>query len=149
MRTASLLPGVSWHFNLFSSPVYRFSTACLLFLTLQIAVVAAAADEAAPEPTASRHPRARAAPSIPAYTPIVTPAPDQAAILSKMGYKQETYYSCNTFDGQQHCGWHVPIVQAVAETAIQGSLAPGTRTDTSVVAAVLACVAGIFAFGLM
>lgn len=65
-----------------------------------------------------------------------------------MGYAQETFYACKTIGGQEHCGWHIPIVQAVAEGAAQG-IAPGARTDTGIVAAVLACVAGAFALGLM
>lgn len=65
-----------------------------------------------------------------------------------MGYAQETYYACQTIGDVEHCGWHIPIVQAVAEGAAQG-IGPVARTDTGVVAAVLACVAGAFAFGLM
>ncbi|KAF4582271.1 hypothetical protein GQ602_006895 [Ophiocordyceps camponoti-floridani] len=50
----------------------------------------------------------------PAYLPVVTPAPDQEAILASQGYRQETFYACRTVGGSQHCGWHVPIVRASA-----------------------------------
>ncbi|PHH72442.1 hypothetical protein CDD80_4545 [Ophiocordyceps camponoti-rufipedis] len=50
----------------------------------------------------------------PAYVPIVTPAPDQDAILASQGYRQETFYACRTVGDKEHCGWHVPIVRAGA-----------------------------------
>lgn len=137
--------------------VRRLFHFCLFFIfffsTLSTAVVASPPPNTlAPQATISKvlvlNERATSGP-IPAYTPLVTPAPDQNARLSSMGFKQETYYSCNTIGGQEHCGWHIPILQVVAEGAAQGSFATGTRTDTGVVMAVVACVAGIFALGLM
>lgn len=75
----------------------------------------------------------------PAYTPIVTPGPDQDKILSSMGYYQTTFYTCNTYpSGQEHCGWHVPVLKA-----------EGARTETGVVVMVVACFAGFFAMGMM
>ena len=78
----------------------------------------------------------------PAYTPVVTPGPDdQAALLSK-GLRQTTYYECRTAaSGREHCGWHVPIVQAAATAR--------KTTETSVVVAVVFCVAGAFVAGMM
>ncbi|OAA34608.1 hypothetical protein NOR_08366 [Metarhizium rileyi] len=76
--------------------------------------------------------------SIPAYTPIVTPAPDQEAVLASQGYKQETLYTCNTIGGNEHCGWHIPIVKA-----------QGARRDSAIVWLVVGCLAGVFALGLM
>ncbi|CAM1509399.1 Fc.00g031380.m01.CDS01 [Cosmosporella sp. VM-42] len=52
--------------------------------------------------------------TIPAYTPIVTPAPDQDEQLASLGYYQQTYYTCNTIGGNEHCGWHIPVVKAAA-----------------------------------
>ncbi|RDA87809.1 hypothetical protein CP532_2467 [Ophiocordyceps camponoti-leonardi (nom. inval.)] len=57
------------------------------------------------------------APPTPAYVPVVTPAPDQDAALARQGYRQETFYSCNTIGTSTHCGWHVPIVRAAAATS--------------------------------
>lgn len=80
-----------------------------------------------------------AEPTTPAYTPIVTPGPDQDKILSSMGYYQTTFYTCNTYpSGQEHCGWHVPVLKA-----------EGARTETGVVVMVVACFAGFFAMGMM
>ncbi|OWT42734.1 hypothetical protein VFPPC_18147 [Pochonia chlamydosporia 170] len=75
---------------------------------------------------------------VPEYTPIVTPAPDQEAVLASQGYKQITYYTCNTIGGNEHCGWHVPIVKA-----------QGVRRDSGTVWMVVGCLAGVFALGLM
>jgi hypothetical protein len=77
---------------------------------------------------------------VPEYTPIVTPAPDQEAVLASQGYKQLTFYSCNTIAGSEHCGWHVPVVKAQAVTS---------RRDSGTVWMVVACLAGVFALGLM
>ncbi|KHN94864.1 uncharacterized protein MAM_07283 [Metarhizium album ARSEF 1941] len=74
----------------------------------------------------------------PAYTPIVTPAPDQDAALASQGYKQLTYYACNTVAGSEHCGWHLPVVKA-----------QGVRRDSATVWLVVGCLAGVFALGLM
>lgn len=52
--------------------------------------------------------------TIPAYTPIVTPAPDQAEKLASLGYYQTTYYACNVVGGKELCGWHIPIMKAGA-----------------------------------
>ncbi|EFY96539.1 hypothetical protein X797_008793 [Metarhizium robertsii] len=75
---------------------------------------------------------------IPAYTPVVTPAPDQDAVLASQGYRQVTYYTCNTVGGNEHCGWHVPVVKA-----------QGVRGDSATVWVVVGCLAGVFALGLM
>lgn len=76
----------------------------------------------------------------PAYTPIVTPAPNQDALLAGKGYQQITYYSCTTRRAQQqqrrqdapptsgdstseeddvveHCGWHVPLVKMKSDAS--------------------------------
>jgi len=82
----------------------------------------------------------------PPYRPIVTPPPDQAERLASMGYRQETFYTCNTIGGKEHCGWHNPIVAAAdAAPARRGGRAAGTG---AVVAAV-GCLAGVFALGMM
>ncbi|KAL6809847.1 hypothetical protein V8C40DRAFT_258991 [Trichoderma camerunense] len=79
-------------------------------------------------------------PSPPPYKPIVTPPPDQDSKLAKMGYSMTTFYTCDTIGGQEHCGWHVPVLKADA---------PTTRTDVRVVLAVVSCLAGILAWGLV
>ncbi|KAL6815279.1 hypothetical protein GGI42DRAFT_104771 [Trichoderma sp. SZMC 28013] len=76
----------------------------------------------------------------PPYKPIVTPPPDQDSQLAKMGYSMTTFYTCDTIGGQEHCGWHVPVLKADA---------PTTRTDVRVVLAVVSCLAGILAWGLV
>ncbi|KAL5092930.1 hypothetical protein Trisim1_000661 [Trichoderma cf. simile WF8] len=76
----------------------------------------------------------------PPYKPIVTPPPDQDSKLAKMGYSMTTFYTCDTIGGQEHCGWHVPVLKADA---------PTTRTDVRVVLAVVSCLAGILAWGLV
>ncbi|KAL7957850.1 hypothetical protein V8C34DRAFT_284559 [Trichoderma compactum] len=78
--------------------------------------------------------------SPPPYKPIVTPPPDQDSRLAKMGYSMTTFYTCDTIGGQEHCGWHVPVLKADA---------PTTRTDVRVVLAVVSCLAGILAWGLV
>ncbi|PTB68423.1 hypothetical protein BBK36DRAFT_1795 [Trichoderma citrinoviride] len=78
--------------------------------------------------------------SIPPYKPIVTPPPDQDAQLAEMGYSMTTFYTCDTVGGQEHCGWHVPVLKADA---------PTRRTDVRVVLAVVSCLAGILAWGLV
>ncbi|EFY91162.1 hypothetical protein MAC_02833 [Metarhizium acridum CQMa 102] len=97
------------------------------------------------DPQGHGHPDARRldrrdapAPAPPAYTPIVTPAPDQDAVLASQGYRQVTYYTCNTIAGNEHCGWHVPVVKA-----------QGVRRDSATVWVVVGCLAGVFALGLM
>lgn len=57
-----------------------------------------------------------------------------------MGYSMTTFYTCDTIGGQEHCGWHVPVLKADA---------PTTRTDVRVVLAVVSCLAGILAWGLV
>ncbi|KAL7933095.1 hypothetical protein V8C35DRAFT_304908 [Trichoderma chlorosporum] len=74
------------------------------------------------------------------YKPIVTPPPDQDAQLANMGYSMTTFYTCDTIGGQEHCGWHVPVLKADG---------PTTRTDVRVVLAVVSCLAGILAWGLV
>ncbi|KAK5992163.1 hypothetical protein PT974_05563 [Cladobotryum mycophilum] len=76
----------------------------------------------------------------PPYTPAVTPPPDQDSRLSAMGYRLTTYYECNTVAGQEHCGWHVPVVKAEA---------PMAKTDIRLVLAVISCIAGMFTWGLL
>lgn len=76
----------------------------------------------------------------PAYTPIVTPPPDQDAALARMGYRMTTFYACNTIGGNEHCGWHVPVLKADG---------PTTRTDPRFVIAVVSCLAGLFAWGML
>ncbi|EHK25829.1 uncharacterized protein TRIVIDRAFT_229760 [Trichoderma virens Gv29-8] len=83
---------------------------------------------------------AAASPPPPPYKPIVTPPPDQDAQLAKMGYSMTTFYTCDTIGGQEHCGWHVPVLKADG---------PTTRTDVRVVLAVVSCLAGILAWGLV
>ncbi|RDA92101.1 hypothetical protein CP533_6081 [Ophiocordyceps camponoti-saundersi (nom. inval.)] len=68
------------------------------------------------------------------YVPIVTPAPDQDTVLARQGFRQETYYSCNTVGSSTHCGWHVPIVRAAATSTGSGC--------GGVVAVVIGFVAG-------
>lgn len=76
--------------------------------------------------------------SPPEYVPLVTPAPDQDAALASKGFRQVTFYTCNTVAGQQHCGWHVPIVKA-----------QGIKRDSGTVFLAVAVLAGVFAMGLM
>ena len=76
--------------------------------------------------------------SPPDFTPVVTPPPDQDAALANQGFKQVTFYTCNTVAGNQHCGWHTPIVKAQA-----------TKRDSVTVLMGVACLAGLFALGLM
>ncbi|TFB07538.1 hypothetical protein CCMA1212_001313 [Trichoderma ghanense] len=78
--------------------------------------------------------------SVPPYKPIVTPPPDQDAQLAKMGYSMTTFYTCDTVGGKEHCGWHVPVLKADA---------PTRKTDVRVVLAVVSCLAGILAWGLV
>ncbi|KPM40233.1 hypothetical protein AK830_g6322 [Neonectria ditissima] len=47
----------------------------------------------------------------PPYVPIVTAAPTQDAALASLGYYQTTYYECHTRGGEEHCGWHIPVVK--------------------------------------
>ncbi|KAG5980488.1 hypothetical protein E4U43_006739 [Claviceps pusilla] len=75
---------------------------------------------------------------IPSYNPIVTPPPSQDAALATLGYKQMTYYTCNTIGAREHCGWHVPIVRA-----------QGVRRDSGTVWIIVVCVAGVFALALV
>jgi hypothetical protein len=78
----------------------------------------------------------------PAYTPAVSPRPDDEAALLSKGLRQTTYYECRTAaSGREHCGWHVPIVQAAATAR--------KTTETSVVVAVVFCIAGAFVAGMM
>ncbi|KAM0248854.1 hypothetical protein ACHAQJ_009286 [Trichoderma viride] len=79
-------------------------------------------------------------PPPPPYDPIVTPPPDQDAAMAKMGYSMTTFYSCDTIGGQEHCGWHVPVLKADG---------PTTRTDVRVVLTVVSFLAGILAWGLV
>lgn len=89
---------------------------------------------------AAASPPSPPSPSPPPYEPIVTPPPDQDAGLAKMGYSMTTFYTCDTIGGQEHCGWHVPVLKADG---------PTTRTDVRVVLAVVSCLAGILAWGLV
>ncbi|KAH7325738.1 hypothetical protein B0I35DRAFT_117588 [Stachybotrys elegans] len=48
----------------------------------------------------------------PPYEPRVTAPPDQDEMLAEQGYYLTTYYACKTFDGgEEHCGWHVPLLR--------------------------------------
>ncbi|PNY26759.1 Uncharacterized protein TCAP_03329 [Tolypocladium capitatum] len=78
----------------------------------------------------------------PPYTPIVTPPPDQDALLASQGHSQETYYTCNTVAGSAHCGWHVPLVEVPKADAAAALRLGGP-------AAAVACLAGLFALGMM
>lgn len=60
-----------------------------------------------------RQERNNANPSV--FNPPVTAAPDQAEKLASMGWRQTTYYECKTRDGQERCGWHIPVYKAAAE----------------------------------
>lgn len=83
-----------------------------------------------------------------AYTPLVTPGPNDndAQALQDQGFRQETYYTCLTrAGGQEHCGWHVPIVKANAAPAA----VPGSATDGRIVMAALGGLAGLFVVGMM
>ncbi|KYK54038.1 hypothetical protein DCS_05992 [Drechmeria coniospora] len=81
---------------------------------------------------------------IPPYTPIVTPSPDQSAILAAYSFRQETYYECRTRDGAEHCGWHIPLVKAEA-----GGPGLGTVASTGAVVAAVLCLAAVFAVAMM
>ncbi|KAJ4186961.1 hypothetical protein NW767_012452 [Fusarium falciforme] len=50
----------------------------------------------------------------PPFNPPVTAAPTQEDALASLGWKQSTYYECRTRDGQEHCGWHIPVYKAGA-----------------------------------
>jgi hypothetical protein len=60
--------------------------------------------------------------------------------MAKMGYSMTTFYTCDTIGGQEHCGWHVPVLKADG---------PTTRTDVRVVLTVVSFLAGILAWGLV
>ena len=75
--------------------------------------------------------------SIPPYTPIVTPAPDQDAQLASLGYYQTTYYACNTIDGKERCGWHIPVMKA-------GARKIGEKTEV-----VVGLIAGLVIFWIL
>ena len=75
--------------------------------------------------------------SIPPYTPIVTPAPDQDAKLSSLRYYQVTYYTCNTIGGKESCGWHIPVMEA-------GAAKIGERTEV-----VLGVIIGLVIFWIL
>lgn len=47
----------------------------------------------------------------PPYVPIVTAAPTQDEALASLGWVQTTYYECHTRGGQEHCGWHIPVMK--------------------------------------
>ncbi|POR31810.1 Uncharacterized protein TPAR_07986 [Tolypocladium paradoxum] len=81
----------------------------------------------------------------PPYIPVATPPPDQDERLASQGYRQETYYTCNTVAGSAHCGWHVPLVKE-PKAADGGAV---LRLGTGAVAAAVACLAGVFALGMM
>lgn len=49
------------------------------------------------------------------YEPRVTAPPEQDAELASMGYYLTTYYECRTRGGNEHCGWHVPVMKAGAD----------------------------------
>ncbi|KAM4057450.1 hypothetical protein HRG_010813 [Hirsutella rhossiliensis] len=93
---------------------------------------------------ARHHMLARDSAPPPPYVPIVTPAPDQDAVLARQGLRQETYYACNTVGGDgasAHCGWHVPLVRT-------GGAAPPQTASTAAVVVGVACLAAVFALGM-
>lgn len=54
----------------------------------------------------------------PQYTAIVSAAPDQDEVLARQGYYQTTYYACRTMgNGEERCGWHIPILRLESEAA--------------------------------
>ncbi|KND86639.1 hypothetical protein TOPH_08774 [Tolypocladium ophioglossoides CBS 100239] len=84
------------------------------------------------------------------YAPVVTPPPDQDARLASQGYRQETFYTCNTVAGSAaHCGWHVPLVKAPKAGGGAALSRGGPAAGTGAVAAAVACLAGLFALGMM
>lgn len=87
----------------------------------------------------------------PPYAPVVTPPPDQDARLAGQGYRQDTYYTCRTVAGSAHCGWHVPLVRVPEADGGASALQSlgGAAAGTGAVAAAVACLAGVFALGLM
>ncbi|CAJ0550763.1 Ff.00g106930.m01.CDS01 [Fusarium sp. VM40] len=60
-----------------------------------------------------RQERNNANPSV--FNPPVTAAPTQEEALASLGWKQTTYYECKTRDGQERCGWHIPVYKAAAQ----------------------------------
>ncbi|OAA56827.1 hypothetical protein ISF_07343 [Cordyceps fumosorosea ARSEF 2679] len=95
-------------------------------------------------------------PSAP-YTPLVTQAPSavpDADVLQGQGFRQETYYTCITApSGREHCGWHTPLLRLPDKEGSAAAVvaAPGGHraTDTRVVVAAVAALAGLFAVGMM
>lgn len=53
--------------------------------------------------------------AVPAYTPIVTPSPNQDEELASLGWRQTTFYECRTRGGNEHCGWRTPVMRAAGE----------------------------------
>ena len=97
----------------------------LPLLLLAISILAAGTSAAAP-------------PTPPAYTPVVTPAPNQAAALAAEGYSQATYYTCEADGG---CGWHVPLVK------VEGGAAAGARMGVAV--GMVVVLTAVFVAGLL
>lgn len=76
----------------------------------------------------------------PAYTPLVTAAPNQDEVLASKGYYQTTFYKCKTEGSkEERCGWHTPILKAQARRELSMGV---------VIPAVLGA-AGVFAWGLL
>ena len=67
------------------------------------------------------------------------------------GYRQETYYTCNTVAGSAHCGWHLPLVKAPKAGGGAAALQSvgGAAAETGAVVAAVACLAGVFALAMV
>lgn len=66
--------------------------------------------------------------------------PGQDASMSDLGYRMTSEYTCTTIGGETFCRVHVPVLKADA---------PMRATDMRVVLAVVSCLAGILAWGLV
>lgn len=99
--------------------------------------------------------------SVPPYEPIVTAPPAQDDALESLGYAQTTYYKCEPAqrrqleddssdtggtgtggDGDENCGWHVPIVKVETANAVSAA-------DSALVAVGVGAVAVVFVVGLL
>lgn len=60
--------------------------------------------------------------------------------MSDLAYRMTSEYTCTTIGGETFCRVHVPVLKADA---------PMRATDMRVVLAVVSCLAGILAWGLV